>query len=206
MESSVTPEARNMEAAMPELTSHIRDMANSVQGKLNSLEAIVNSGFSKNQDSLANVPKTSFFNSFLAHIGNFTMLSSIDTDRSETAAAIGETVVDPELSATPTIKNLFINHKSVTSIYNEWYGLESFSTHQGGIDFLEKNLKSSWRTHFNAADQKKLSRMKFIVRKIDERAGLPGESIQSSLIYFDRLFANDYKSISALETYLKKSS
>jgi hypothetical protein len=36
--------------------------------------------------------------------------------------------------------------------------------------------------------------MKFIVRKIDERAGPPGESIQSSLIYFDRLFANDYKS------------
>ena len=78
MESSMTLETRNMEAALPELTSHIKDMANSVHGKLNSREAIVHSGFSKNQDSLANLPNTSYFNSFLAHIGNFNMLSSID--------------------------------------------------------------------------------------------------------------------------------
>jgi hypothetical protein len=51
--------------------------------------------------------------------------------------------------------SLVMKHKSIHTIYYEWYGLEKHvnSPVEGGIASLEKKFKTKWRAHFSPAEK-----------------------------------------------------
>jgi hypothetical protein len=56
-------------------------------------------------------------------------------------------------------------------MYHEWFGLEDFGEIpvSGGIDFCERQWKSKWRRHFNAAEKQHFSRFKAIIMGIEAK-------------------------------------
>ena len=67
--------------------------------------------------------------------------------------------------------SLVMKHKSLFTIYYEWYGLETYANTpvEGGIASLESRFKTKWRAHFSPAEKQYFSRLQKVVRGIDER-------------------------------------
>jgi hypothetical protein len=66
--------------------------------------------------------------------------------------------------------SLVMRHKSIHTIYYEWYGLETYQNTpvEGGIAMLETKYKTKWRQHFSPAEKTYFSRLQKVVRAIDE--------------------------------------
>jgi hypothetical protein len=67
--------------------------------------------------------------------------------------------------------SLAMKHKSIYTIYHEWYGLENYenSPVEGGIASLEKQFKTKWRKHFSTAEKQYFSRLQKVVRGLRNR-------------------------------------
>jgi hypothetical protein len=68
--------------------------------------------------------------------------------------------------------SLVMRHKSIYTIYYEWYGLEAYENIpvEGGIAMLETKYKTKWRAHFSPAEKQYFSRLQKVVKGIDEQS------------------------------------
>ena len=70
----------------------------------------------------------------------------------------------PAASPIEERKLLEIRHETLETMYNEWYGLGSFTDDEGGIAGRNQKYGSAWRKHFPRQDYSRLSR---IINAID---------------------------------------
>lgn len=150
--------------------------------------------------------KVNYMHRVLANMSSaFASASAESHDTEETKEKAPVVSQETRPSVVPTISPTF---SSITQMYNEWFGLGEYSApphFPGGIDGLEAKKKNSWRAHWNGAQQKHFSRVKFIVRcvqkNIDATGGQPG--IEATLKRFDAWFVHCKSSISSLHSLLK---
>ena len=104
-------------------------------------------------------------------------------------------------------------HKSIHSLWDEWFGLGVYShgpsNYSGGIHALEKRFKNAWRSHWNGARQKVFSRSKFLINYVkfskgDEKEGAPRDEIaqQSVKRKLEEIF--EVSTLSAIDKKLKQ--
>jgi hypothetical protein len=130
---------------------------------------------------------------------------SISTPNDETMESMiaSPSIVTEAVSQHPqTMYTLHPKHKSVTSMWNEWFGLAEFRLgYPGSINGLEKDRPKSWRAHFNTAAQKQYSRLKFVIQQVQKRSQT--RDTLDVLVEFDQLFSAS-PSLSGLEKHLKR--
>lgn len=98
-----------------------------------------------------------------------------------------------------------VQYDSVTSIYNEWHGIQPHSGPEGGIVSLKQVHKAQWRSHWDDGLKKRFSRMKFIVTTADSLNNNIGNvSIQNVLLVLDQVFVDQNKSLYKIEAYMKE--
>jgi hypothetical protein len=87
----------------------------------------------------------------------------------------------------------------VDDIYNEFKGMGPFtgSPIDGGLEACDTRWKSTWRRHFNQADQKRFSRMAQLVKAIDKEVG-EGVLLADVLGRFDTYYRQNKRSFCAL--------
>jgi hypothetical protein len=92
--------------------------------------------------------------------------------------------------------SLVMKHKSLTTIYYEWYGLESYKDTPvvGGISFLEKTYKTKWRAHFSPAEKTYFSRLQKVIRGIEEQGKRESKAADRILEEWEGLYQKDAKS------------
>jgi hypothetical protein len=79
---------------------------------------------------------------------------------------------------------------SVDDIYNEYKGKGNPCQDRpivGGLEACDRKWKTKWRKHFNAADQKRFSRMTMLAKAIDDQVA-KGEQLRDVLGKFDFYF------------------
>jgi hypothetical protein len=92
--------------------------------------------------------------------------------------------------------SLVMKHKSLYTIYYEWYGLESYKDTPvvGGISFLEKTYKTKWRAHFSPAEKQYFSRLRKVIRGIEEQGKRESKAADRILEEWEGLYQKDAKS------------
>jgi hypothetical protein len=100
------------------------------------------------------------------------------------------------------------NHKSVQSMYNEYYGKGDFKLIPilGGLLGMETKFGAKWRKHIPGGS-KLIGRMKAVMQAIELMAGTDGSSVEASIDKLELVFqAKDggNKSLSKLVDILKK--
>jgi hypothetical protein len=92
--------------------------------------------------------------------------------------------------------SLVMKHKSIHTLYYEWYGLETYTNTPvvGGIAFLERAYKTKWRRHFSPAEKQYFSRLQKVVRAIDEQSKREAKEPEEILDDWDALYRGEAKS------------
>jgi hypothetical protein len=108
----------------------------------------------------------------------------------------------------PRGHHLRAKHTTIYTIYHEWFGLEDFGEIpvSGGIDFCERQWKSKWRRHFNAAEKQHFSRFKAIIMGIEAKKERDGVDLEVALEEFDAIFGGPEvkKSTANMARWLKQ--
>jgi hypothetical protein len=105
---------------------------------------------------------------------------------------------------------LELNHSSVSSMWDEWLGLNAFCStrnpkfFKGGIQALEIKFKTKWRSSFSGAEIKHFSRLKYIIQRVQQFSTKTLKSNEVALNIFDNI-RKKYTSLSVLEKFLKNS-
>ena len=80
-------------------------------------------------------------------------------------------------------------HSQIRTIYDEWYGRGKFNYtingFCGGIDFLNKKYKDTWRAKHDQGKKKLYSRMKIIINFIENVADLKGKEPEHVIFIID---------------------
>ena len=100
------------------------------------------------------------------------------------------------------------NHKSVQSMYNEYYGKGDFNLTPmlGGLLAMEKKFGAKWRKHIPGGS-KFIGRIKAVMKAIERMAVTNGDSVEASIDKLELVFqAKDggNKTLSKLVDILKK--
>jgi hypothetical protein len=92
--------------------------------------------------------------------------------------------------------SLVMKHKSIHTIYYEWYGLETFANSpvEGGIASLEKQFKTKWRKHFLPAEKQYFSRLQKVVKGIEEQGRREAKEPDTVLDDWGSLYQEEAKS------------
>jgi hypothetical protein len=92
--------------------------------------------------------------------------------------------------------SLVMKHKSLHTIYYEWYGLENYANIPvvGGIAFLEEAYKSKWRLHFSPAEKQYFSRLQKVIKGIEEQGRREAKEPEKILEEWEDLFQKEGKS------------
>ena len=94
---------------------------------------------------------------------------------------------------------------SVDEIYKEFKGIGRVCLDQpikGGLEACDAWWKTKWKKHFNAADQKRFSRMMMLALAIDTEVSR-GVGLEDVLAKFDHYFRHNNRSFYALITKLQ---
>jgi hypothetical protein len=93
--------------------------------------------------------------------------------------------------------SLVMRHKSIHTIYYEWYGLETYvnTLVEGGIASLEEKHKSIWRAHFSPAEKQYFSRLQKVVKGRKEQSKCEAKEPCKILDNWDALFQGEAKSL-----------
>jgi hypothetical protein len=89
-----------------------------------------------------------------------------------------------------------MKHKSIHTIYYEWYGLETFTNSmvEGGIASLEKEFKTKWRKHFLPAEKQYFLRRQKVVKGIEEQGRHEAKEPDTVLDDWGSLYQEEAKS------------
>jgi hypothetical protein len=113
-----------------------------------------------------------------------------------------------DLMTMPRGHHLRPKHTTIYTMYHEWFGLEDFGEIpvSGGIDFCERQWKSKWRRHFNAAEKQHFSRFKAIIMGIEAKKERDGVDLEVALEEFDAIFGGPEvkKSTANMARWLKQ--
>jgi hypothetical protein len=92
--------------------------------------------------------------------------------------------------------SLVMKHKSLYTIYYEWYGLESYENFPvvGGIAFLEKTYKTKWRGHFSPAEKQYFLRLHKVIKGIKEQSRRGAKEPIEIVEEWEGLYQNEAKS------------
>jgi hypothetical protein len=93
----------------------------------------------------------------------------------------------------------------VDDIYKEFKGIGAPCQDQpiiGGLEECDRRWKTKWRRHFNAADQKRFSRMTMLARAIDDQVE-DGRLLPEVLGSFDHYFLQKKRSFCGLISLLQ---
>jgi hypothetical protein len=108
----------------------------------------------------------------------------------------------------PTGHHLRAKHSTIYTLYHEWFGLEDFGgiPVSGGIDFCERQWKSKWRPHFNAAEKQHFSRVKAIILAIEAKQERESVEVEVALDEFEAIFGGSEvkKSTANMAKWLKQ--
>ena len=102
--------------------------------------------------------------------------------------------------------HLKFKHKTIRSLYNEWYGLDEFDSVPlpGGINKLELDHKNGWRKHFSGSENKHHSRVKRVIKGIKKQAMDDSKSPIEVIDAWEAMFEGELKcSVSKLEEWMK---
>jgi hypothetical protein len=128
--------------------------------------------------------------------------SPVSTSRGASRPTLDEKKEERQDTTTTTIggprrpHSLVMKHKSLTTIYYEWYGLESYKDTPvvGGISFLEKTYKTKWRAHFSPAEKQYFSRLQKVIRGIEEQGKRESKAADEIVEEWEGLYQKDAKS------------
>ena len=104
------------------------------------------------------------------------------------------------------VHHLQFKHKTLHSLFNEWYGLEEYHAVPvpGGLDILEMDYKNKWRKHFSASENKAFSRLKRVIKGINNQIERTGMSPLDVLDGWQRMYESELKcSVLKLEEWLR---
>jgi hypothetical protein len=59
-------------------------------------------------------------------------------------------------------------YSSITEMHSDWYGTAGSAFPTGGISQLEKDKGTTWRASYTDQERKSLSRLKYIVRQLEQ--------------------------------------
>jgi hypothetical protein len=107
--------------------------------------------------------------------------------------------VDWELATVHTI--WICDLESVQDIYSEFKGLGLFKDMPiagGGLEECDWRWKTRWRRDFNAADQKRFSRMSMLAKAADAQVAIEGRELDDVLASFDEYFREKKRSFCGL--------
>ena len=207
-ESQADPASLTVQAVLPGICERLDNMqsrsihnANDIRKDLQTIGKSVNR---LESTSASKEDMGQYLSQFAQHIGQFQCSPSTATNNglhlSPDAASVG--------FATPTLGTYKLqSHKSLASMWDEWYGLPSGSTHggrQGGIHALEATFKSKWRSHFPPAEAKQFSRMKYIVKSISKTIEDSETTEDEVLLHYESLFKICKASLFKMEAVLKR--
>jgi hypothetical protein len=94
----------------------------------------------------------------------------------------------------------------VDDIYNEYKGIGGLFQGipiDGGLEACDVRWKARWRRHFNAADQKRFSRMAMLAKAIDYQVAEEGRLLSEVLGSFDHYFLQKKRSFGGLISLLQ---
>jgi hypothetical protein len=91
--------------------------------------------------------------------------------------------------------SLVMKHKSIYTIYHEWYGLEHFENLpvDGSIASLEVKYKTKWRSHFSPAEKQYFLWLQKVVKAIDEQGKHEAKEPYKVLNDWDALYQGEAK-------------
>ena len=86
-------------------------------------------------------------------------------------------------------------HMSLVTLYQEWYGLGDFDgiPIAGGIESMERKMKSRWRKHFSGAQKKSFSRTKDVIDGINRRVQTSNLTLEAVIDEWDVLYRGEWK-------------
>ncbi|KAL3903292.1 MAG: hypothetical protein SGILL_010499 [Bacillariaceae sp.] len=90
------------------------------------------------------------------------------------------------------------SHKSIASLWDEWYGLGEYADSFGGIEGREKTFKTKWRYKLHYRDRCRFSRNRRIVRAVKKLATDRQITLQESIDDMEARYATCNKSIGLL--------
>ena len=96
----------------------------------------------------------------------------------------------------PTRRYLMeIQPKSIQAIYDEWYGCGIFESKPvvGGLHALEEKYKSKWRKHFLNSNNLHLSRMKTIIKALNNTALAEDVTVEEVIDEWEHVFQTTNK-------------
>lgn len=103
--------------------------------------------------------------------------------------------------------HLEFKHKTLLSLFNEWYGLEEYHgvPIPGGIEVLEEDYKNKWRKHFSASEKKAFSRLKRVIKGINAEIERTGKLTMDVLDEWQERFEKEDRcSVSKFEEWLRR--
>ena len=122
-------------------------------------------------------------------------------------------LVCPEIVTVVTRPEYFLhkNHNCISSILDEWHGLNAFSPqlnstcHAGGIHQLEMKYKIAWRKNFSCGDQKRFSRHRSIITNVKFLIGRSCKSDGDVITFLDKKCdEDDIHTVSQTQMYMNK--
>jgi hypothetical protein len=122
--TAVSPSIANIESVLPGVQAKMDNVHSDIRGQLNLLVTKMDRASAR----LDNVATLSHLQGLLNHIGHF----SVQTGQKPTP-----TVAWSDDYQEPSNNNVFMGHKTMTFIWNEWHGLQEF------LSSYEKCLSSS---------------------------------------------------------------
>jgi hypothetical protein len=206
MREVVNPVDIGMEHLLPGLNIKLDTIHSDLAGR----STMIGSKVQSIQDSIHNLPTIDTFTGLIHHIAEY-QLSRQPTVEAPTAVPINTSSEVPlDVPITSVLihskRGLYHNHKSVSSMWHEWFGLGVFAHspyYFGGTEALNLQHKK-WRINFSSSQAKQYSRLLYIVNSV-RKCIATGVSEESALQRFDELFLT-YSSASSLEKHLKTLS
>ncbi len=116
-------------------------------------------------------------------------------------------VVNNGTSLPASKHRLAMQHQSLQTLYNEWYGIEECLDLPvpGGIAALEASHKAKWRNHFSGHEINNFSRVKMVVNGIYEMQSRTQRPIDSVIDELDLVFKEEaQKSVAKMVIIVQK--
>jgi hypothetical protein len=219
VKSSKDPSTSSFENVLPGICTKIDNVENHISGNIAVLKEYISNSLGKISKDMEDLKSNSYVKGLVRHIGNFQFENDVENTTPDVSLKMHQKAAAPPsfyhsyppyLPSSNSIDfnyTMYQGHKNATSLWNEWYGLNQFSSlnnplcYSGGIDALEKSSKER-RNKFQSKESKYFSRAKYIITYINNKIE-NGFSLNKILEDLDKLM--ETKTITSLEAYLKKN-
>ena len=227
LENSPSPLDSNLEVVLPGVHRRL----DTIQGQVDTVYEIVKEGFSSMKSMIRTEIKaslgpavrecirevmTDIVQNMASGIQNGAMLATTGMEvnanfqtTNTTIAPLQNNFARPANSAPIGTGHKLASRRapSVAAMYKEWYGLEEFEgvPIEGGIDALEKQWGTKWRSGYTGAMQKRFSKRKMIITAISKAKTARGDdTIEKTISALEEDYKNAANESNFVEIYLVK--